>query len=124
VLHEKYVAVKVHISGLPSTSLVDLRLESLDKTTLGVEFLAIPTDYFNITGPNGTHQCIVLPLLGPPASPLLRPDLDEPHRILRKLCYQATLALRSLHHHNICHGGISSQFPIKFTDIKLITSPS
>lgn len=122
VLVEKYVAVKVHTAGLPSTSLVDLRLDSLDKATPGVEFLATPTDHFNITGPNGTHQCIVLPFLGPPVSPLLWPDLDEPHRILRKLCYQATLALRSLHHHGICHGGIYSQFPIKFRDVKLTTA--
>lgn len=110
LLEQTYVALKVHVASVTSDSLVDHCLGVLDKTTPGVEFLAIPADHFDVTGPNGTHQCLVLPLLGPPVSPYLWVHLADQSRILKKLYYQATLALHALHHNNICHGGMSNHW--------------
>ncbi|OJJ42504.1 hypothetical protein ASPZODRAFT_2119916, partial [Penicilliopsis zonata CBS 506.65] len=83
----------------------DLILTRFDKSVPGAEQIATPLDSFSIDGPNGSHQCIVLPILGPCVSPGLWIELGmDPGRILRKGAYQAALAMQFLHMHCLCHG--------------------
>lgn len=100
-----YVAVKVMVADINPETLPDLTLTRLNQTSPGAEYIGIPLDSFSITGPNGQHQCIVLPVLGPCVSPRLWLSLKDPVPTLRKMAYQSVLAMQFLHKNNLCHGG-------------------
>jgi len=102
----RYVAVKVMTADLSSDLILDLSLLELDQAIPGADYIALPLDRFSLTGPNGTHQCIALPVLGARVSPGFWHSMDmDPGAILRKMCLQATQALNFLHQNGICHGG-------------------
>jgi serine/threonine-protein kinase SRPK3 len=71
------------------------------------------TDDFDLTGPNGSHKCLVFDLVGPNI-----PDITEtyfsdgrlPGDLAKRIAKQALIGLESLHQHKICHGGRSSVF--------------
>ena len=68
-------------------------------------------DHFDVDGPNGTHRCLVLELLGPSI-----PDVREtrfrdgrlPGHVAKAVAKQALLGLDILHDQEIAHGGESS----------------
>ncbi|KAI1738950.1 kinase-like protein [Xylaria scruposa] len=100
-----YVAVKVMTGDLFAEALLDFTLMQLDRSTPGSEYVAIPLDSFSIVGPNGSHQCIVLPVLGPCVSPRLWLRLNENSGdIFRGMAYQSAIALNFLHKQGFCHG--------------------
>ncbi|POR38860.1 Uncharacterized protein TPAR_00948 [Tolypocladium paradoxum] len=101
----KYVAVKVMTADMTDKDLRDLALERLDRSEPGPEYIAIPQAHFSLDGPNGTHRCIVLPVLGQCISPDLWHDMENPAPVLRRMCQQAAQALGFLHSRGICHGG-------------------
>ncbi|KAI1283412.1 kinase-like protein [Xylaria sp. FL0933] len=102
---ELYVAVKVMVGDAPIETLLDVKLTELDLSVPGAEYIAIPLDSFSIAGPNGSHRCIVLPVLGPCVSPDLwlkfKKDIKP---ILQGMAYQSTLAPNFLHKNGFCHG--------------------
>ncbi|OAA59531.1 Protein kinase-like domain protein [Niveomyces insectorum RCEF 264] len=101
-----YVAVKVMVGDhlAPETS-PDLTLMQLDRSAPGAEHIAIPQDSFTVKGPNGSHQCIVLPVLGPCVSPRLWLRMkNDPGPVLRRMAQQTAQAMQFLHGHGICHG--------------------
>ncbi|RYP82135.1 hypothetical protein DL769_001740 [Monosporascus sp. CRB-8-3] len=101
-----YVAIKVMAGDVTPETLPDLTLTRLDRSAPGAEYIAIPLDSFSIAGPNGSHQCIVLPVLGPCVSPRLWLRLKkDPGPVLRGMAHQAALAMNFLHKHGLCHGG-------------------
>lgn len=100
-----YVAVKVMAGDVAPKTLLDLKLTHLDRSAPGAEHIAIPLDTFSVTGPNGSHQCIVLPVLGPCVSPRLWLTLKDPAPVLRGMAYQSALAMSFLHKQGLCHGG-------------------
>ncbi|KAJ5715387.1 uncharacterized protein N7483_012568 [Penicillium malachiteum] len=102
-----YVAVKVMVgeSDADPKTFSDLTLTNLDKSVPGADHITIPLNSFSIDGPNGSHQCIVLPVLGPCVSPKLWLKLgNDPGPILRNMAYQAVLFMKWLHTHGFCHG--------------------
>ncbi|TVY65765.1 Serine/threonine-protein kinase SRPK [Lachnellula suecica] len=100
----QYVAVKVHTADVSADKIPDLRLVDLGKTSPGAEYINIPKDNFSLEGPNGTHQCLVLTLLGPPVSPHLWISMQNPGPVLRKMCQQTVQAMQFLHQNGLCHG--------------------
>lgn len=100
-----YIAVKIMAGDVAPETLPDLTLAQLDRSAPGAEYIAIPMDTFSITGPNGSHQCIVLPVLGPCVSPRLWLSLMDPEPVLRGMAYQSALAMSFLHNQGLCHGG-------------------
>lgn len=101
-----YVAVKVMASDVSLETLPDLALEKLDRSAPGAEYIATPLRCFTIEGPNGVHQCIVLPVLGPCVSPDLWLSMKkDPGPVLRGMAHQAASAMSFLHKHGLCHGG-------------------
>ncbi|KAH8645382.1 kinase-like domain-containing protein [Tricladium varicosporioides] len=100
----KYVAVKVLTADISADDLLDLRLRDLDRSAPGAEYINIPKDYFVLEGPNGTHQCLVLTLLGPRVSPRIWVEMQNPGPTLRKFCQQAACGLKFLHQNGLCHG--------------------
>lgn len=71
-----YVAVKVIAGDVAPENLPDLTLMQLDRSAPGAEYIAIPMDTFSVAGPNGSHQCTVLPSLWPVCitSSLVKPE--------------------------------------------------
>ncbi|KAJ4307741.1 hypothetical protein N0V84_012525 [Fusarium piperis] len=103
--HGRYVAVKVMIAEVTSDKIPDLALSQLDLDVPGAEFVVTPLDHFALDGPNGTHQCLVTPLLGPRVAPDLWHHMkQDPDVMLPRLARQATQALNFLHKNKICHG--------------------
>ncbi|KAL9573941.1 hypothetical protein ACKAV7_001933 [Fusarium commune] len=110
LLETRYVALKVMVSDLKSDDILDLSLAEVDLSMPGAQYIASPLDSFSIEGPNGTHQCLTLPPLGPCVSPRLWVRLErDPASVLRKFAYQTTQALEFLHKNQICHGEILVQ---------------
>ncbi|EXK27642.1 CMGC protein kinase [Fusarium oxysporum f. sp. lycopersici 4287] len=104
-LEGRYIALKVMVNGLKSDEILDFSLADLDQSMPGAQFIASPLDSFSVQGPNGTHQCLVLPPLGPCVSPHLWMRFEkDPAAVLRKFAYQTTQALDFLHKNQICHG--------------------
>ncbi|KAK5991359.1 SRSF protein kinase 3 [Cladobotryum mycophilum] len=104
---KKWVAIKIMTADAiaeQEKAPVEIQLMSLDRSMPGAEFTALPVDHFKLDGPNGTHQCIVLPFLGPCVSPNLWTRFSNPAPVLRSLCQQATQAMQFLHKNNLCHG--------------------
>jgi hypothetical protein len=110
---DKYVAVKIHTGDISVDKLPDLRLMHLDMSPPGSQYINIPKHHFSLEGPNGTHQCLVLTLLGPRVSPNTWIEMDNPGPSLRKFCQQTACALNFLHQNGICHGGIYSYNPLR-----------
>jgi hypothetical protein len=120
-----YVAVKVAIAEVSPDQLADLRIAQLDRTASGAQFIAIPLDHFAIEGPNGTHQCIVLPVLGPCVSPKLWLRIEgDAGPFLRKLAHQSAQAMSFLHKNGICHGGWSSTVHIEDLSLTISRLPT
>ena len=65
------------------------------------------TDYFQISGPNGAHECLVLELLGPSVADYLDAHSMErlPGKLARTIAKQALLGLCFLHERGIAHAG-------------------
>ena len=105
-----YVALKI-LTASGSTECNEFKI--LHKLTeskakhLHEAHIAPLLDHFQITGPNGTHACLVLPFLGPSISSpqpscfhiKIRPD------ICRKLAVQLVSAIATLHEQNLSVGG-------------------
>ncbi|KAH8170580.1 protein kinase domain-containing protein [Sarocladium implicatum] len=72
----------------------------------GKAYIVHALDHFWLEGPNGRHLCLVLPVLGPSVSQVLR--ISESRRLdgqtARLIALQATQALASLHSIGLGHG--------------------
>lgn len=87
----------------------------------GYEYISHMLDTFTFNGPNGTHRCLVLEVLGPDIQKMLDQnprfavyfdcehdphwDFIFPQSISREVCSQAVQGLGFLHRHGITHGG-------------------
>lgn len=75
----------------------------------GYQYLMTMTDFFEISGPNGRHECLVLELLGPSVADYLDAhSLDErlPGELAKRVVKQTLLGLAFLHERGIAHGGM------------------
>ncbi|KAI1052584.1 hypothetical protein LB507_009789 [Fusarium sp. FIESC RH6] len=100
----RYIALKVLASELKSDDLPDLTLTDLDQSHPGAKYITSPLNQFSLEGPNGSHYCLVLPVLGPCLSPNLWERLDkDAGSALRRFARQSTQALNFLHQNQICH---------------------
>lgn len=68
--------------------------------------LCLPSDHFEVCGPNGSHHCFVYPVLGPKASlGLFHTSEEQRNKTLRDICYQLVRSVDYLHSQGICRGG-------------------
>lgn len=66
-------------------------------------------DNFEHPGPNGTHNCLVLELLGPSVATVIEERFASnrlPGSVAKKACKEMALALEVLHAQGIGHGGL------------------
>jgi hypothetical protein len=67
-------------------------------------------DHFQLHGPNGTHECLVLELLGPSVADVFDARFNNqrlPGGLARKIAKQTLLGLAYLHEQGIGHAGRS-----------------
>lgn len=81
-------------------------------------------DFFEISGPNGRHECLVLEMLGPSVADYLDAhSLDErlPGELAKRVVKQTLLGLAFLHERGIAHGGM---FMLQYLTIISIHLPN
>lgn len=78
--------------------------KGVDAEEAGRHHVVIPDESFQINGPNGTHVCLVLPVLGP--SILSKLNAPETHG---EILHQVANSLRFLHEHGVRHGDMRPQ---------------
>ena len=100
---KRWVALKI-VEAVHSESVREKIV--LSRRASGVQCVTEHHRQFTFDGPNGSHLCLVLPVLGPSTSELsyaftcrLTP------RLARRAAYQATRAVSNLHSQGLCHGG-------------------
>ncbi|KAI1746950.1 kinase-like protein [Xylaria castorea] len=112
-IEQKWVALKIvaaeHSRMVDEKAALSRSATSSLMTGDSSSFITQYHRQFTFEGPNGHHLCLVLPVLGPPASNLsygftsrLRPWLA------RKVGYEAAKAVANLHSHGLCHGDVTT----------------
>lgn len=108
---KRYVAVKVGIADSPPHETKILRALAQNHSSYkhpGRDAMPLPLDEFEISGPNGTHQCYTMP----PAQCNLK-DASFCHlfplEVTRALSYHLTLAIAYTHSQGYAHGGLLPQ---------------
>ncbi|KAK6951627.1 hypothetical protein Daesc_006149 [Daldinia eschscholtzii] len=108
---EKWRAVKILTAnqtakGTENEIICDLQ-KRFTEDELERNHILLPLERFWLTGPNGTHLCLVMPVLGPAVSSwrLKQKDYEkQTHHDTRNLCRQIMASMHFLHRHGICHG--------------------
>jgi len=118
----RYVALKVAVAELgPRTHETKiLHLLSQKITGIGANRFVRLLDEFQVSGPNGTHDCTVLELLGPEVFKVLETKfVTLPSQGVFNVARQVLEGLSWLHDAGICHGGelidTFSMYPRVFT---------
>jgi serine/threonine-protein kinase SRPK3 len=113
---QEYVALKVCVAevyGKGRERKVMRILADLNSGEAGSQHLMQFLDAFDVEGPNGKHECLVLEFLGPSVSDVLEGvwgDPKLPGPIAKAVMHQALEGLAYLHKHNIGHGGTATCF--------------
>ncbi|KAF1351893.1 kinase-like domain-containing protein [Delphinella strobiligena] len=110
MLH-RYVALKILIAESEAQDRELRILESLRDAPISSGFQHIERllDDFKHTGPNGTHNCLILELLGPSVPTVIEahfPDGRLPGIIANRVAMQVVLGLDFLHKNKIGHGDL------------------
>jgi serine/threonine-protein kinase SRPK3 len=82
-------------------------------------------DHFQIKGPNGTHDCLVLELLGPSVADLLdaQPSIERlPGTLAKSIAKQTLLGLCFLHEQKIAHAGTVQRLSFTLTMLTILRS--
>lgn len=104
----RYVAIKISVSEREGRNreLVDLR--AIRSVLPESPHLMQMLDHFEGKGPNGSHDCLVLELLGSSVSDLVEKrflDVRLPGKLAKSIARQALLGVNLLHQQRIAHGG-------------------
>jgi serine/threonine-protein kinase SRPK3 len=117
----RYVAIKIfaadfHPDKYDGDRLWGLRESSLDTKDFsvkdGLRHVVTALNEFEISGPNGTHQALVMELLGPSVASVIYKQ-PIPVELSRRIILQLAKALASLHSFGMVHGGLRSRLPCK-----------
>jgi serine/threonine-protein kinase SRPK3 len=79
-------------------------------------------DHFQIKGPNGTHECLVLEMLGPSVADLLDSIERLPGALAKSIAKQTLLGLRFLHEQKIAHAGTVPRLAFTLTLLTILRS--
>lgn len=106
----RYVAVKVSVSQKSDSREYQIlrAISALPRGHPGRNHVMQMLDHFEETGPNGTHGCLVLELLGPNVPDLIDSYYSDerlPARLAKSVARQALSGVDFLSTHQIGHGG-------------------
>uniref|UniRef100_A0A0B7KHT9 non-specific serine/threonine protein kinase n=1 Tax=Bionectria ochroleuca TaxID=29856 RepID=A0A0B7KHT9_BIOOC len=110
----QYVAVKISTSESRNEREVKIlrAISALPNDNPGRSNLNQMLDCFTLLGPNGTHDCLVLQLLGPSVADIVESFCKGdrlPARLAKSFAQQAFQGLHCLAHHGIAHGDIHTR---------------
>lgn len=106
---DKFCAVKVlrHDVSSQEEILSEVKvsniLQGVSAETAWENHVVMPTEHFWQNGPNGTHLCLVMSVLGPSVS-RTRCYNAQNTNLLKNICFQLAEGMAFLHGHGICHG--------------------
>lgn len=104
---DRYYALKILAADLPETQGKDLTiLQGLRDDGFEHPHIVHLHESFEVSGPNGTHTCLVLPALGPslhehPVRKTLAPEVRY------QICQQVATGVAALHKKGVCHGDLT-----------------
>lgn len=104
----KYVALKIIMAEASTDDCRELMCTKKLKSTMVANDtgpICTPLRHFRTDGPNGSHLCLVYPVLGPQVSSGLLNASKDPDKTLRGICHEIATAMALLHARGICHGG-------------------
>ncbi|KAF2023257.1 kinase-like protein [Setomelanomma holmii] len=112
---QTYVAIKISVSepNHQSREITVLRaIAAAHSDQPGYQYLMTMQDHFQINGPNGTHDCLVLELLGPSVADYL--DAHScierlPGTLAKTIAKQTLLGLCFLHEQKIAHADLHTR---------------
>ncbi|KAF2492953.1 kinase-like protein [Lophium mytilinum] len=113
--NQEYVALKVSTSEIhdKSRELNVLRtLAGLNSEEIGSRHVMQLLDHFQIEGPNGNHECLVLEFLGPSITDVLEVRFHDerlPGTLAKMSAQQALIGLAYLHKYGIGHGDLHTR---------------
>ncbi|KAL8658697.1 MAG: hypothetical protein Q9202_007474 [Teloschistes flavicans] len=115
-IDQRYVAIKIVVAELHERNRELQVMRALGTMTLedspGMHHLSHLTDQFQVEGPNGTHDCLVFPILGTNLPDLIEAryrDERLPGHVAKMIAHQALLALDCLHQREITHGDLHTR---------------
>lgn len=103
-----YVAVKILVAHLQEAECRELRVFQDQNLHHQSRYFCFPKEHFTSESPNGTHLCLVLPVLGPTvnhAAWIFNKERDADGIMLRQVSRSLVEAVASLHRYGICHAG-------------------
>ena len=98
---QRYYAVKVMCADAGDDRELET-MQQLSNRGITNAYIVTLVDSFSVTGPNGSHQCLVYPLLGPSVKRTLK---ILPESSGGRVCRQIASGVEFLHENGICHGG-------------------
>lgn len=89
------------------------RFRDGSRKLLGYKYVCHLVDDFELTGPNGTHVCLVLELMGETLASfgVWFPDDRVPTLLMRKFSFQLVCALDFAHENEVIHTGRADHTP-------------
>lgn len=101
----KIIAASESHDDNPELRIIDeLRNEGVTRAEWEKAGIMLPMRHFWLQGPNGTHLCLVFPVMGPSILSQMEASTDT----IKDVLTQAGTSLRFLHAHGICHGDFTS----------------
>jgi serine/threonine-protein kinase SRPK3 len=108
---QQYVALKVSVAET-KTKIRELKvlhtLRELNRGEISSQHVMQLLDHFDIEGPNGKHECLVVEFLGPSVADVLDMRFDGerlPGELAKTTMQQALVGLAFIHKHGIGRGG-------------------
>ncbi|KAG5960454.1 hypothetical protein E4U57_008194 [Claviceps arundinis] len=111
---DRYVAVKIMVSKVEESRELNMlqALSTLPKDHPGSSYVNHVLDDFTLVGPNGTHNCLVLELVGPNVAEFVEYyciDHRLPVKLAKLFAKQALQGLDFLAANNIGHGDLHTR---------------
>ncbi|KAJ5318810.1 uncharacterized protein N7506_011514 [Penicillium brevicompactum] len=108
-LDELYVAIKIGVAEAYDKVIQELQvMKRLVTCCPRPKHMVLMLDHFHLKGPNGWHNCLVFELLGPNIPDIIDAHFSHgrlPGKLAKGVAKQSLIGLRSLHQHNVGHGG-------------------
>ncbi|KAG8670498.1 hypothetical protein FPOAC1_009919 [Fusarium poae] len=109
-----YVAVKIKVADAKHNRELDIlrALSCLPKHHPGSSHINRMLDHFTLVGPNGSHDCLVLELVGPSVSDVASNDCKGrrlPAKLMKHVARQALLGIDFLSVNGIAHGDLHTR---------------
>lgn len=104
---EQYYALKILIADLPQSQGNLTILQGLKDGGFEHSLVIELYESFQVSGPNDTHSCLVLPAFGPSLNDLSVKRALSPAMPVQ-MCQQVANGVAALHERDICHGGALS----------------